>query len=648
MTATHLSAMWAAIGPGLGDHLWQSTLFAAAAGLMTLVLRKNRARARYWLWLAASVKFLIPFSLLVGVGSHLAWSRGAAVTNAGWYFAMEEVSQPFTQPTVMMPAISRPAGSTVWASAAHWLPAWLAAIWLGGFLVVLFIWCGRWRRISAAVRDATPLGAGREVETLRRLESRGGIRTRIKMLVSRASLEPGIFGIARPVLLWPEGISERLDDAHLEAILVHEVWHVRRGDNLTAAIHMVVEAAFWFHPLVWWMGARLVEERERACDEEVLELGSERRVYAESILKVCEFCVGSPLACVAGVTGADLKKRMVYIMTERMAQKLDMGRKLLLSAAGLAALAAPIGFGLANATQMRAQAQAENEADIAPVYEVAWLKPSRPGSGMFRSGFFFTPEGVSATGVTLHLIQEAYGVGGQQISGAPDWVKSEQYDIEAKVDQSAADELGKLSEDQRNVATQRMLQALLVDRFKLTLQREAKELPVYALVIAKNGPKLQEAKTGDTPSKGIKGPDGRPLEPGMMSMQYRMNGPDGRPLAPGMMMMQLGGGRIAGHGVLLGALVKQLSQQLSRVVLDETGLTGKYDFTLQWTPDKSQAAMPEGTEESQPGTDSTPSPGSSGTSIFTAVQEQLGLKLVPKTGQVEVLIIDHVEKPTED
>ncbi len=136
-------------------------------------------------------------------------------------------------------------------------------------------------------------------------------------------------GFFRPVLLLPVGIVERLAPGQLQAVLAHELCHIARRDNLTAAIHMIVEAVFWFHPLVWWISARLMEERERACDEAVLELGSEPQVYAESILKTCEFCVESPLTCVSGVTGADLKKRIVRIMTGHMPNKLSFVRKLL-------------------------------------------------------------------------------------------------------------------------------------------------------------------------------------------------------------------------------------------------------------------------------------------------------------------------------
>ena len=116
--------------------------------------------------------------------------------------------------------------------------------------------------------------------------------------------------------MWPRRIAERLGDEQVEAILAHELSHVRRRDNLAAALHMIVQALFWFHPLVWWVGARLVDERERACDEEVIRLGSEPQVYAESILKTCELYVESRLVCVAGVTGSDLKQRIEAIMSD--------------------------------------------------------------------------------------------------------------------------------------------------------------------------------------------------------------------------------------------------------------------------------------------------------------------------------------------
>ena len=225
------------------------------------------------------------------------------------------------------------------------------------------------------MRAEFPSKEGRELETLRRLEQVWRHPPPIRLLLSRSSLEPGIFGVARPVLVWPEGISSRLEDAHLEAIIAHEVWHVRRRDNLAAVFHMLVEAIFWFYPLVWWVGARLVEERERACDEQVLQLGSHPQVYAESILKICEFCVGSPLACVSGVTGADLKQRIVNIMNERITRKLDLTRKLLLTAAAAIAIFIPVVVGLMNLAQSHAQAPAESAAGLTPGFESVSVKP---------------------------------------------------------------------------------------------------------------------------------------------------------------------------------------------------------------------------------------------------------------------------------
>src|SRR5579863_1289345 len=144
------SVIWAGFAPALGNHLWQSTMFAVAAGLLTLALRKNHARARYWLWLAASLKFLVPFSWLVALGNRLSWSRGAAV-GAGLYVA-QEISQPFTQSSTSTVSTVVPAIGT--SGLAQILPALLTYFWLCGFVTVVLVWCLRWWRISVAVRDS--------------------------------------------------------------------------------------------------------------------------------------------------------------------------------------------------------------------------------------------------------------------------------------------------------------------------------------------------------------------------------------------------------------------------------------------------------------------------------------------------------------
>jgi uncharacterized protein (TIGR03435 family) len=632
MIANSLSGMCRAIAPALGNHLWQSTLFAIAAGLLTLILRNNHAHTRYLLWLTASVKFLIPFSLLSGVGGHIAWWRSSASVNAGVYIAMDQFSQPFSQSRTSL--ISETTPTLHSAGLIELLPVFLAALWLCGIAVVVLAWYARWRRVSSVMRKAVALREGREVEFLRRRERAAGMSQQIEMRVSRTSLEPGIFGIVRPILVWPQGISERLDDEHLKAILAHELCHVRRRDNLSAAGHMVVEAIFWFHPMVWWLGARLLQERERACDEQVLEMGSDRRIYAEGILKICEFCVGSPLDFVSGVTGADLKKRIAHIMTNHIVRKLDLSRKLLLSAAGLVAVVMPIAFGGLNATQRRAESQEQVAGIIPPVYEAVSIKPasiiankSEAGSSRMR----FHPTEFTATNVTLQeLIGTAYGVDGVQLSGAPAWVNSEEFDVDAKWDKSVLDALQALNQDQLARERKRMLQEFLADHFKLRLHRETQHLPMYELVVAKDGAKLQEAKPGNTYPNGFKGADGR-ARAGTLHFAE---------------------GQLIGQGVPISLLVRQLSREISgesggSILADKTGLTGNYDFTLKWTPEENQPSIFRGTPSGQQGTDSTSSAESTEPSLFRALQDQLGLKLELQNGPGEILVIDHAERPAE-
>jgi uncharacterized protein (TIGR03435 family) len=369
---------------------------------------------------------------------------------------------------------------------------------------------------------------------------------------------------------------------------------VRRRDNLAAALHKLVEAVFWFHPLVWWVGARLIEERERACDEEVLRTGSDPRAYAESILRTCRFYLESPSACMSGVTGAELKGRIVRIMSHRAAHRLGTGRKLLLAGLSAAVIAGPVAFGLMSAPQAKADH---------PKFEVASIKPSRSSDpfmpGNVGPGGTFTTDGISIKS----LIQIAYDVRACQISGGPDWISSEKYAIVAKAE--GPENERKVNGDQRLERFRLRLRSLLADRFRFQFHTGTKELPVYALVVGKNGPKLQKAKT-----KGS---------------------------------IAMGRGQLTAHSLSMADLAAHLSNQVGRVVLDKTGLQGDYNFTLKWTPEE-RSQQPFG-----PGPmaqNALPQPEANGPSIFTALQEQLGLKLESQKGPVEILVIDHVEKPT--
>jgi uncharacterized protein (TIGR03435 family) len=605
MTGEHFSSIWSAIAPGVANHLWQSTLFAIAAGLLTLPLRKHNAKARHWLWLTASLKFLIPFSLLVTIGSQFSLAPPAAPSvRPVVYFAIEEISQPFSQLGVRFSPGPSP---SIASSILPQLTQAIGFVWLVGFLVVLILWSVRWRRISAAIRHAVPLVEGREVAALRRMEHIGGIKRPLAMLLSRTSMEPGIFGIARPVLVWPEGISQHLDDQHLEAIVAHEVWHVRRRDNLISALHMLVEAVFWFHPLVWWLGARLIDERERACDEEVVALGNDRRVYAESILKVCEFCLGSPLPCVSGVTGADLKKRMVHIMNARILPNLGLGRKLLLTTAAALAIAIPVTIGLFTATPSRAQSQPARSNHQGPVYWSASIKPSEPAAGeLYRAKMMvnLSDGSFTARDITLQrLIQLAYHIQDSLLVGGPDWVKTAKFDIDAKLDPSVVAAMHKQMAEHNSGD----LKVLLADKFKLAVHSENRILPAFDLVVDSGVPKLQEVD--------------------------------------GVRIMHMEPGQLISQGTPIDLFAVQLSMRLGRPVVDKTGLKGSYAFNLHWTPafDELERLKQGGEEQAVP---QTADP--NGPSLITALQEQLGLKLEPQTESVQVLVIDHAETPSEN
>jgi len=306
----------------LTAHLWESSLFAVAAACLTLLFRNNGAHVRYWLWFAASLKFLIPFSLLASIGGRL----GPHVMAAGPPEPVMTVVQSFSGPGAVAAA---PVGST---ESIDWLVL-LAALWALGFVAVIARWTVQWLRIRRALRAAVPAALG----------------TPIPVRMTASNVEPGLVGIVNPVLLLPAGMTTRLTSEELRAVLAHELSHLRRRDNLTAAIHMLAQSLFWFHPLLWWIGTRLVAERERACDEAVTGAGARPEVYAEGILKVCRLHVRSPLMCAAGVAGANLRLRIERIVGAGIVQPLGALKSAFIALAAVMMLGGPMLFGWAAA-----------------------------------------------------------------------------------------------------------------------------------------------------------------------------------------------------------------------------------------------------------------------------------------------------------
>lgn len=246
-------------------------------------------------------------------------------------------------------------------------------------------------------------------------------------------------------------------------------------------------------------------------------------------------------------------------------------------------------------------------------FEVASIRPSANYDG--RIFIQIEPGGgLRTTGANLrYLLSLAYDVYAFRVSGGPGWIDSDRFDILAKPERVAAsynttEDSRNMTDSQRKTAQEQVrlrLQALLADRFQLVIHRETKEGAVYALVVGKNGAKLQQADGKEEGRRGL-----RPER-----------------------------GQMTGNVASLEMLVTALSNQLGRPVLDRTGLKGNFDFKLEWTPDAAQAA---------PGADAPPLPDPSGPSLFTAIQEQLGLRLESQKGPVEMIVIDRVARPSEN
>jgi bla regulator protein BlaR1 len=610
----------------LTDHLWQSTLFVLAATLVAAALRQNGAHIRHRIWLIASMKFVVPLSLLMAVGSALPGTAteatGATPVRAELAATIELIAVPFTSESAFLPAI---AATQTGASS---LPLIIGAVWVAGFAAVVGMRVRGWRRVRSAVRASRPMP----------------IEAPIPVRSSPGLLEPGIVGFWRPVLLVPEGIQDRLAPNQFAAVLLHELCHARRRDNLTSAFHMVVEAVFWFHPLVWFVGARLVDERERACDEYVLRTAADPAAYAESIVNVCKLYVESPITCVSGVTGSDLKQRVAAIMVNRIGCQLSFVRKSALVIAGILAFCLPILAGTivapASATG-QAAAQFDvvsikpcvpNRPPVAPAAPAGFRRGGAPWHATVSPGYAYWDC------VTLaQLVDQAYADQDhpllnvvanprqdflnqpKRVRGGPAWVETEKYTIEAKAPVAlthpgAASATGSRTLPVLPVAMSQALRAVLEDRFKLRVSREKEEQSMYALVLAKAGLNAQQI-TVSVPGDC------------MTSAEYSAAVANGT--APALEELRMCGRYYVSRESMrfssftLAQLAKELSGMMDHYVLDRTGTDAKYNFTLKLVAGDAPPDL-----------------------RFSRALEPLGLRLEPTKGPAEFLRIERAERPT--
>lgn len=379
-------------------HLWQSTLILAAAWLLALACRRSAAAVRYWIWFGASMKFLIPLYVLQWLGERI----------GRWLPGPEPVGRVFieTASAIFVPAfpnaVANPDG--VWVH----IQVIAAALWALGATALGVRWFLQWRSVRAVLSKASP----------------SSLELPAPVYITPSDLAPGVFGVFRPVVILPRTVMSQLHQDQLQTVLAHEACHIQRGDNLTAAMHRCVEVLFWFHPLVWRIGAHLLREREAACDEAVIEAGHERLVYAQSILSVCRLTVAAQSATIAASTGGDLKQRVSSIVSKQPAQPIGQGRVTVLFMAATLVCFVPFASGVIGG----ASREEFNSGSI--IFDAVNLKPSTPGSGR-RAEFDFDTGRIVLQHVSLRqLISLSYPR--FIVNGDPKIIDRARYDIDVR------------------------------------------------------------------------------------------------------------------------------------------------------------------------------------------------------------------------
>ncbi len=509
------------LGWALVHFLWQGALIACLYLIArTLLVRPENARIRYALSCAALAAMIA--APVVTLATNGRANPAPAIARMAGPYTARPVAGPHSG---SIPFEALPATAT--ATPITDGMTWLVVIWLigaSGLSIRLIGGCLVASRLRSLEVAPVPLEWRDAWDSL---IARTRLAFPVRLMVSGFVQTPAVVGWLKPAILLPASAVTGLAPEHIQALLAHELAHIRRHDYLVHVVQRAAETLLFYHPAVWWLSRQIDAEREASCDDFAIGLTGDTLTYVSALASLESRRAGYQAPLLAA-NGGSLQHRIARLVSPCPAPAWS------LSGAGL--LTAAILMGVAVCGLMA------QSIDARPAFEVASLKPDKSGTGVDRikrNGGSWIIENVSLK----RLIGMAYGVADgidYQFKG-PDWWDLENFDISAKFPPGTSDSDVLL-----------MLQRLLDERFRLRLHHESREFSAYALVVDKRGAKVR-----------------RTAAPG----PYRFSARDGHGV---------------GTSVTTAMLANRLSKEVGRPVVDFTGLTGQFDLTLDWKPETMQ------------------------------------------------------------
>jgi uncharacterized protein (TIGR03435 family) len=564
------------------NSLWEAALLAALVWLALRFVSRMNAATRFAIWWAAlGIVLILPAAPRM-IATARQWSEPATLRSTRPRYAPSPAQIPIME---LAPLITVEPGRTV-----PW-PLWIAAAWgltllyRSAQILRSYLYLRRLKRRASVAGDSLPpTGRG------------------VRLLISSDLDSPIALGFVRPAVILPASLGAGLSREELDHVLLHEAAHLARWDDWTRLLARVLGAALALHPVALWILRRIETEREIACDDWVVARTHSARPYAKSLMRMYELRFAERQAprrelLASGIFGSGSR------LGERIETLLRRGRDFAPRAsvgsvaAGIAGIIA-LGVIASLSPDWIAFAQAPK-----PAFDIASIKQH---TGQMDGVTFAAREGGRLNVVNnpiFNVIDNAYGISKYQLVGAPDWVESERYDIEARGPATAGKKEMML-----------MVQALLADRFAMRAHFETREMPAWILTVAKGGPKLHFLGSEDC-----------------VPFDSTKPNPEAVPNVCGNDHLSRNNVWEATH-ISMPGVTGALSVVMHRPVIDQTGIKGTFDVHLQWSDDLTLQDNPP---------DAPPS-------IYVALRESLGLELKLGRGPAEVFVIDHIERPTRN